>query len=141
MDRRAAKRLDEALESWARWCEGGSVGVLGGGGASFLSRWMANKGHMVFGTSASSSSPNDTQEGRIHAIVVRLGTEDQLCADVLRLEYGAGWDEVCRRRQLHDYDPRGLNQMQKALHLGISVRTYKGRLKVARDAIKLELWP
>ncbi|MNM21441.1 hypothetical protein D3C81_318010 [compost metagenome] len=137
--RQDAERLNALLESWARWSEGGGAYVLGGGGKSLLARWMDTKGYIVFGGSAGSASVNDEIEARINDLVTQLFAENELRADVLRLEYSAGWYVVTVRRSLRGYDPRGLDQLQKAYHLGISLRTYERRLAEAREFIKVGL--
>ena len=58
---------------------------------------------------------------------------------MLRLEYAAGWQQVVVRRALQAYHPRGLGQLQNALHLGVCVRTYRTRLAEARTYIEQRL--
>lgn len=127
--RRRAGDFDSLLEQWARWLAVPDSVRLGGG--SLLSRWMAAKGHLAFG-GGGGFAPVETMESRIEAIVQDLGLINPLCEDVLRLEYAAGWWMVVKRRSLSGYDPRGLKQLQQALHLGIGLRTYKQRLAEAR---------
>jgi len=59
-----------------------------------------------------------------------------LCADVLRLEFDAGWWQVCQRLGIKQYDPRNIGQLEKAHALGISWATYKRRLTKALDDIE-----
>lgn len=57
-----------------------------------------------------------------------------LMADCLRLEYCAGWFSVSRRRNLpRNFSPYNVSQLQIALHLGISVRTYCRHLEKGRN--------
>jgi hypothetical protein len=126
--------LDDALELWARWCFAGGAPVSSG--RSMLAKLIDNKGELMFGSSAGSSEPADSLEGAIEAAVLNLFTRDPLCADVLRLEYGAGWWEVAQRRRIGGYDPRGIGQFEHAAALMISLRTYRRRLAEARAFIQ-----
>ena len=127
-------RLEHRLAAWAKW-------VVSGGqekaAPSLLARWMAGKGHIVFG--GGSSEPEDVIETVIEAAVVRLFADGDLGAwraDVLRLEFGAGYYGVVQRRGIRGYDPRNMNQTKHALALGISVRTYRTRLAEAKKTIQ-----
>lgn len=129
MARRRASRLDQQLEAWARWLaqpEGSAAP------RSLLARWMDAKGHLIFGGGAPGAPVLDLLEARIELAVRALGQANPLAEDALRLEYAAGWRLVVARRGLRGYDPRGLTQLQQALHLGVSVRTYRLRLAEAR---------
>ena len=134
MARRARNGLDDALELWARWCFAG--GQQASAGRSMLAKLIDNKGELMFGGSGGSSEPSDSLEGAVEAAVLRLFGRDPLCADVLRLEYGAGWWEVTQRRQIRGYDPRGIGQFEHAAALEISLRTYRRRLAEARAYIE-----
>lgn len=127
--RRRVGDFDSLLEAWARWLA--TPGGLPGASCSLLARWMDGKGHLVFG-GGPGGMPLDAMEVRIEEAVCEMGKANQLREDVLRLEYSAGWRVVVERRGMRGYDPRGLNQMQQALHLGIGLRTYKLRLAEAR---------
>ncbi len=127
--RRRVGDFDSLLEAWARWLA--TPGGLPGSPRSLLARWMDGKGHLVFG-GGPGGMPLDAMEVRIEEAVREMGKANQLREDVLRLEYSAGWRVVVERRGMRGYDPRGLNQMQQALHLGIGLRTYKLRLAEAR---------
>lgn len=131
MARRRVGDFDALMEQWARWLDSGSAVQLGGG-ASLLARWMDSKGHMVFGGTATQGGPLCALEERIELAAIELGKVCALREDVLRLEYAAGWWRVAGRRGLKGYDPRGLGQLQNALRLGVSVRTYRLRLAEAR---------
>lgn len=129
--------LDDLLEAWARWVERGDVFVIGGGGGStMLAKLIDNKGEIFFGQGGGPKVPHVTVEERVSQVVAQIEKQEQLRADVLRLEYAAGWEEVARRRGIKGYDPRGCGQRENALALGVSLRTYRGRLKEARDTIK-----
>lgn len=136
MGRRRRNDLDELLEAWARWCHSGGVGL--GSGLSMLARMIDGKGLITFG-SGGPSGPLDAMEVRIEAVVMALAKADQLNADILRLEYCAGWAAVAQRRGLTDYDPLGMGQLENAHCLGVSVRTYRRRLAESREAIAREL--
>ena len=127
--RRRVGDFDSLLEAWARWLD--APGGLPTAGRSLLARWMDGKGHLVFGAGPG-GMPIDAMEVHIEEAVREMGKANQLREDVLRLEYGAGWRVVVERRGMRGYHPRGLNQMQQALHLGIGLRTYKLRLAEAR---------
>jgi len=138
MSRRRLSRIDSLLEAWSDWCDGGS-GLLGSG-QSMLARLIDGKGEILFGSnSPGSSSPNDAMEVRLEGIVGQLATTNPDAADVLRLEYSAGWENVCRRRGIRNYDPRGTTQMARAHALEFSLRTYKRRLAEARAVIEEQL--
>lgn len=128
--RRRAGRFDQLLEAWAGWLVASATGAEGVP-RSLLARWMDAKGHLVFG-GGSGGVPLDTVEARIEDAVRDMGRENPLREDVLRLEYAAGWWLVVVRRGLRGYDPCGLTQLQNALHLGVSLKTYKRRLAEAR---------
>lgn len=131
MARRPVGDLDRLLDAWALWCDSGRP-VLVSGGRSLLARWMDGKGQVIFGGGAGGASLAATREADVEAAVVDLFQVQPLAADVLRLEYLAGWREVVDRRQLGAYDPRGMKQIDRALRLGVSVRTYRTRLAEAR---------
>jgi hypothetical protein len=129
--RRRRGALDAWLEQWARWlAEPASRGALGCG-RSLLARWMDARGHLIFG-GGGASAPTDGIEAGIELAVREIGKAEPMREAVLRLEHDAGWWLVVRERGLKGYDPRGLCQLKKALHLGISLRTYKRRLAEAR---------
>lgn len=130
-------RLEHRLDAWARW-------VIAGGqekaAPSLLARWMAGKGHIVFG--GGSSAPGDVIETVIEAAVMQMFAEGplgQLRADVLRLEFGAGSHQVAQRRGIHGFDPRTRSQAKMAEALGITYRTYRRRLAEAKTTITLAL--
>ena len=135
--RRRAGAIDSLLESWAEWLEGDTA--LLGGGLSMLARLIDGKGEILFGNSSGSSQPNDTMESRLESIVMAMAACKPDRADVLRLEYSAGWWSVCRRRGIKSYDPRGTDQMQRAHAMQLTLRTYKRRLAEARAEIEEQL--
>lgn len=128
--------LDDLLEAWARWVERGGVFVIGGSGSTMLAKLIDNKGEIFFGQSGGPKVAHVTVEERVADVVAQIEKQEQLRADVLRLEYAAGWEAVAQRRGIKGYDPRGCGQRENALALGVSLRTYRGRLKEARDTIK-----
>lgn len=140
MGRRRVGDLDRLLELYARWLENGEIGLAVGSASSLLARWMDAKGHMVFGGSGPCEAmPRDSVESRIHLAIYYLARESPLCADVLRLEIDAGWREVAQRYRAPTYRPRTSGQLEKALTLGVSLRTYKRRLAEARDFVATRL--
>ena len=123
-------------ELWAQWCDAGGVVSAG---RTMLAKLIDNKGEIFFGGSGGSSEPADSLEAAIESLVVAMAVTAPLCADVLRLEYDAGWWRVAQRRGIENYDPRSIGQFEKAAALGISFATYKRRLSEARDTIETQL--
>lgn len=136
MARRRRSSLDDWLEAWARWCHAG--GLAQDGAPSVLARLIEARGVLIVGT-AGPTAPLDDIEGCIEAAVMALAQCDPMAADVLRLECGAGWSDVARRRGLTGYDPRGMAQFDIAHALGVSVRTYRRKLAKARETVVKEL--
>lgn len=138
MARRAYGCLDLLLEAWARWLSDCRT-AESGGADSMLARLIDNKGFLIFGGSGGGSSePRDTVEERIEILVYKMGQATPLRADVLRLEYAAGYQRVAVARGWKHYQPAGQDQLSHALLLGVSLRTYRTRLKEARGAIAVE---
>ncbi|MCE1119123.1 hypothetical protein [Pseudomonas sp. NMI795_08] len=131
----AMRGLDELLKDWSDWTYGGA-GLLGGG-STILARWMDSKGDLMFSGSGGSRGTGDEIEQQIEAAVVALAAQDLQAADVLRLEYAAGWWLVCERNgyDFARYDPTEATQLDRARLLGYSWRTYKRRLAKARDHV------
>lgn len=137
MSGRRTADVDALFQAWAVWCEGDS-GVLGGG-TSMLAKLIDGKGQILFGGSGGASSPRDAVEARIEAAVMAMAAKSPDRADVLRMEYSAGWWGVCERRKIKGYDPRGTNQLKRSQAMAISLRTYKRRLAEATEEIKTQL--
>ena len=125
--------LDKLLHGWAAWCAGGLGGI--GSGSSMLAQLIDKKGEIYFDGPSGSSGPADGIELRIESVVMEMATKSLEQADVLRLEYAAGWWQVCERWKIQDYDPSGSTQLDRARVLGLSWRTYKRRLAAAREMI------
>lgn len=138
MARRGRKQMAAGYELWARWCADG--GVISAG-RTMLAKLIDNKGEMFFGGSGGSSEPVDSLEAAIESLVVSMAVTEPLRADVLRLEYDAGWWFVVHRRGIKNYDPQSIGQFEKADALGISFATYKRRLSEARATIENQLGP
>lgn len=130
----AKRDVAGALELWARW----SVPeAQRGTGKSMLAKLIENKGELFFGGSGGASGgPLDSLEVVIESAVMKMAATDPMRADVLRLECGAAWWQVAARRKIEDYDPRGMGRFEKALALGISLRTYRRRLDEAKTIIE-----
>ena len=137
MTGRRTADMDALLQAWAVWCDGDS-GALGGG-SSMLAKLIDGKGQILFGGSGGASSPRDAVEARIEAAVMAMAAKSPDRADVLRMEYSAGWWGVCERRKIKGYDPRGTNQLKRSQAMAISLRTYKRRLAEATEDIKTHL--
>lgn len=133
--RRRSLALDRVLEGWARWNAGFQDATSG---LSMLARWMDGRGHMVFGTSAVQDDPS-ALEVLVETAVAGMFATDPLLADVLRLEYAAGYWNVCERRGIRGYDPRNTTHLKNALCLEVSLRTYRGRLAKAKAIIQTAL--
>lgn len=141
MARRGRKQMAAGYELWAQWCDAGGVASAG---RTMLAKLIDNKGEIFFGGSGSGSSSGagesaDSLEAAIESLVVAMAVTAPLCADVLRLEYDAGWWRVAQRRGIQNYDPRSIGQFEKAEALGISFATYKRRLSEARVTIEDQL--
>ncbi len=136
MARRGRSHGAHSYELWARWCASGGTASSG---RSMLAKLIENKGEIFFGGSGGSPEPADSLEERIEAAVLVMAASSPMCADVLRLEYDAGWWGVITRRSIKGYDPRGVGQFEKADALGISFATYKRRLSEARAIIEIKL--
>lgn len=130
----AKRDVAGALELWARW----SVPeAQRGTGRTMLAKLIENKGEIFFGGSGSAhGGPLDSLEVLIESAVMKMAAADPMRADVLRLECGAAWWQVAARRKIEDYDPRGMGRFEKALALGISLRTYRRRLDEAKTIIE-----
>ncbi|MBK3511288.1 hypothetical protein [Pseudomonas sp. MF6747] len=129
----AKRDIASALELWARW----SVPeAQRGTGKTMLAKLIDNKGELIFGGSGGASGgAADSLELLIESAVMRMFAAEPMRADVLRLECGAAWWQVAARRGIKDYDPRGMGRFEKALALGISLRTYRRRLAEAKTII------
>lgn len=136
MARRGRKQMAAGYELWAQWCDAGGVASAG---RTMLAKLIDNKGEIFFGGSGGASEPADSLEAAIESLVVAMAVTAPLCADVLRLEYDAGWWRVAQRRGIQNYDPRSIGQFEKAEALGISFATYKRRLSEARATIEDQL--
>lgn len=124
---------DKLFHSWAAWCYGGLGGL--GSGSSMLAQLIEKKGEIYFGGSTGSSGPADGIEQAIEAAVMALAAKNLEQADVLRLEYSAGWWMVCQRCGIADYNPSDANQLDRARALGVAWRTYQWRLAKARQTV------
>lgn len=134
MARRVYGRLDRLLESWARWLSAGGIAELGVG-ATMLGRLIDSGGELNFGGGGGGScEPRDTLEERVEILVYQMAKAAPLRADVLRLEYAAGYQRVAVARGWKHYTP-DQDQLSHALLLGVSLRTYRTRLAEARGEI------
>lgn len=136
MARRGRKQMAAGYELWAQWCDAGGVASAG---RTMLAKLIDNKGEIFFGGSGGAGEPADSLESAIESLVVAMAVTEPLCADVLRLEYDAGWWSVVQRRGIRNYDPSSIGQFEKADALGISFATYKRRLSEARATIENQL--
>lgn len=128
---RRRTELDTLLDAWSIWLASGGDFVKGG--KSMLAKMIDNKGHLIFG--GGPSGPIEGIESQIEGAVSALASDNLLAADILRLEYDAGFTWVLKRRKLRRYDPRYTTQADKARLLKISHRTYLRHLKNARQQV------
>ncbi len=117
---------DKQFDSWARWCvSGGSLP----GYKSIMGKMMQDQGVMTFG-SGPASPVIDCVELEIENALSVLAKTNLPAVQIIRFEYGA-------------VNLQGLNasatQLQKANKLEISVRTYRTRLKLAREFVSVTL--
>jgi len=140
MARRAWGPLDSALEAWARWLNDNRVS-LSGGGMTTLALLIETQGDFSFGGGGGrpAQMPDNSLESRIEDAVYRMGKAHPDRADVLRLEWCAGWNEVVTRRQLGRFSPVGAEPMAKALAMGRGLRWYYLRLAEARRTLSEQL--
>lgn len=124
--------LDKLLHAWAAWTYGG---FGGGSGGSMLAQLIDKKGEIYFDGPSGPGGPADDIEQCIEAAVTEMAAKNLVQADVLRLEYCAGWWSVCERWNIKDYDPCDASQLDRARALGLSWRTYKRRLAAAREMV------
>lgn len=137
MGRRCGKNLDEMLEAWARWCHSG--GILSGHTQSVIAKLMDNKGHISFGSTGGQAPIIDSFEAKVEAAVMNMASKNLLRADVLRLEYGAGWLAVSIKESVGGDNLINRGQYENACALGLSVRTYRRHLAAARERLNNEL--
>lgn len=109
---------DEIFDQWARWVH---QGALVPGGQSVLGKLIECQG--VFGGGGGGGPVLDCIEADVEAAVLRLAAEDQAAATTFRMEYGAVGN-------MNDD-----TQLKRSLRVGISLPTYKRRLKKARDYV------
>ncbi|WP_146154632.1 hypothetical protein [Photobacterium leiognathi] len=111
------------MERWAHWCRNGQL-IAGYG--SVMSKMIANKGVMCFGSGGGKAPVIDCIEADIEAALMQLAVNKPKVVEVVRMHY------------LAVYYP-GINeqstQFEKSLRMGISLRTYSTRLKQGRDAV------
>lgn len=106
-------------------------------GRTMLAKLIDNRGEMFFGDCSGSIDPPDSRESLIEARVMAMAAGPApLRADVLRLEFDAGWWQVCVRHGIKRYDPRSIGQFEKSQALRISLATYKRRLAEALGEIE-----
>ena len=109
-------RWDEIFDQWARWVHSGAL-VPG----SILGKLIESHGVITYG--GGTGPVLDCIEADVEAAVLRLAAQDQVAADVFRVEYGALGN------------PADMTQLKRAHRLQISLPTYKRRLKSAREFI------
>lgn len=117
-------KLDDMIEQWCRWCYQGGIQ----GYSSVLQVIMSGA---VFSGGGGGKAPRiDCFESCIESALVELSVDDLKAVEVFRVEHG-----VKRAGSL----PFDATQHQKALKLGVSVRTYRYKLKKALKAVEVRL--
>ncbi|OEF50995.1 hypothetical protein A1OW_10360 [Enterovibrio norvegicus] len=117
-----AKYFDDIMDMWARWVQGGQ---LVSGYRSLTSVMIENKGVMSFG-SGGGRGPCDGIEARIEASLMVLAQTNAPAVEAIRIEYAA--------KHLPGL-PLDAPQADKAMRLGVSLRTYRYRLKAGRTHV------
>ncbi len=114
-----ARELDSYLELWARWVHTGTVSKS----TSIMQKIMEQEGFSR-GGAGSRALISDCVELRIESAIARLQGSNELAAMVCRYEYGA-----LTIKNL----PVNAKRVDRALRLGMSLRTYNRRLSEARQ--------
>lgn len=99
--------------------------------SSMLAKMIDNKGLMYFGGPGGSKPLDlDSIEADIEAALMRFAANNEVAVLVLRVEYGA----------ISHHRLRGLTkQREKALALGMSLRTYQTKLSQVKAFLRSEL--
>lgn len=123
LNTRVSTALNAALKAHADWCRTGQVVASG---RSLLARMMEYRGRFVMGAGVKATAI----EERVEAAMMRLAAAQPMTADVLRLEHGAGWMNVMKRRapQVRNWLWSGATQDEKARHLGLKGWEYRSLL-------------
>lgn len=109
---------DDIFDQWARWVHSGS---LVPSSQSILGKLIECQGVMNYGSGGGPAL--DCIEADVESAVLRLAAENQAAATVFRVEYGA------------QGNPLDNTQLKRAHRQGISLPTYKRRLKTARNHV------
>lgn len=110
---------DDVFDQWARWVHRGE---LAPSGQSMLGKLIDCQGVMNYG-SGGKGAALDCIEVLVESAVLRLAAENHDAATVFRIECGATG---------HPLDD---TQLKRAHRQGISLPTYKRRLKTAREHV------
>ncbi len=123
--------LNKHLELWALWCHSGCLIRLQ---KSSIGKLIDNRGVMIPATSG--GDIHDCIESSIEGVVAKLFNVDSLAADIIRLIYCAGWQDVIKRRRLDPrFTPYNVQHRHHADLLNIPLRSYERRLKKGLDTI------
>ncbi|MGL5484551.1 MAG: hypothetical protein ACRDC7_21915 [Aeromonas veronii] len=117
---RVKTALNETLSAHAEWCRTGRVVAKG---RSLLARLMEFRGQFVMGAGVKAVSI----EERVEGAMMRLAVTHPMMADVVRMEHGAGWINVMRRRapKVRNWQWNEATQDEKAAHLGLKGWEYR----------------
>lgn len=121
------KALDPVMEMWARWVHQG--GYLPAS-ASLMEVMIANKGVMCFGSGGKKSPVVDGIEARIESALMAIAGDKPMVAKVVRIHYGA--------IRVPGLGPDA-TQLEIALKLNLSLRTYRRYLAQGREHIQRSL--
>lgn len=134
MTTRTQKALEIAMNHHAVWCHTGKVQAP----KSLMARLMENQGVFNFGSGAGPKGPTNSIEERIESAMMKLASDDLMSADTIRLTFGAGALNVCKRRKLR-IKWQEATQAQKAEALGISERTFRNKMQAGLSFILREV--
>lgn len=125
-----AERLDRQLHAWARWVESGKPLNQGAIGHSILASLGEVRGH----------PPECERESKIESLVMSMAQKAPKKADILRMEYGAGFEEILERYGYNpEYPPCLRKQRQRAKALGVHERSYRYHLLSAKEYLNEQL--
>lgn len=115
--------IEQVFENWSRWVHQGG---LVAGYRSMMSVMIANQGVISFGGGGRASPIVDCVEADIEAALMNLAQQSPKSAEVLRVHYGV--------KRVGGLSADALRS-DKALALGISVKTYESHLTKAKKHV------
>ncbi|MGL4755350.1 MAG: hypothetical protein ACRCXB_23565 [Aeromonadaceae bacterium] len=126
---RIESAISEAMTAHANWCRTGSARA-------------SAKALMVVLTGKEVRRVTPIEE-TIEAVMVKLAVSNIDAADVIRMEYGAGWQNVMKRRgtqrKMRNFLWLDSTPEQRAKAVGMELSLYTSYLSNARETIFKEL--